>query len=440
MADILVIDDEASLASVFEQFLLDAGHQVRVASSAADGLAAIADRQPDVVFMDIRMPGRSGLEALQEMRARFPQVDVVMMTAYGTSQTSIDAIRTGAFDYLTKPLDLGRLRTVLAKALAARQVRQQGDGEVPDSPADAAQLIGDTPAMVEVYKLIGRLSTNDVPALLVGERGTGKRAVTRAVHANSARAGRPFTIVDCASMPESMLEAALFGAGDGTVFVGAIERMPVALQTRLAHALSTPGVRAATAPRVFGACERDPAEFLRSGTLTRELYDVLSIITLRLPPLRERRDDIVALVRYFIMRANNELNRTIRGVDDAVLRRMQEYAWPGNVAELERVVKRACIIAQADVITLDEVTGSLTGAPIDRAQVESALAQATRAALHERLVESAAATTTRYHDIVELVETTLVKEALAITSGNQVKASELLGVNRATLRKKVGLG
>ena len=437
MADILVIDDEASLASVFEQFLSDEGHQVRVASSAADGLAAVAEREPDVVFMDVRMPGRSGLEALQEMRSRFPAVDVVMMTAYGTSQTSIDAIRTGAFDYLTKPLDLTRLRSVLAKALTARQVRQQG--QAVTSPAEAAQLIGDTPAMVEVYKLIGRLATNDVPALLVGERGTGKRAVTRAIHANSGRAGHALSLVDCASMPEAMVESALFGSGDGSVFVGAIDRMSAALQTRLAHALSTPGARAATAPRVFAACERDPAEFLRSGALTRELYDVLSIITLRLPPLRERKDDIVALVRYFITRANNELNRTIRGVDDAVLRRMQEYAWPGNVAELERVIKRACIIAQADVLTLDEVAGSLTGAQVDRGQVESALAQSTRTALHERLVEGATATSTPYHDIVELVETTLVKEALAITGGNQVKASELLGVNRATLRKKVGL-
>ena len=236
------------------------------------------------------------------------------------------------------------LRVLLLSLLVLRPLIPQA--AAVESLTGPQEFIGE---MVEVYKLIGRLSTNDVPALLVGERGTGKRAVTRAIHANSARATGPLAVVDCATMPEPTLDAALIGGQGGSVFVGSIERMPGALQTRLAHALSTPGARGASSPRVFGACERDPTEFLRSGALTRELFDVLSIITLRLPPLRERRDDIVPLIRHFVSRANDELNRTIRGVDDAVLRRMQEYQWPGNVAELERVIKRACIMAQAEI-------------------------------------------------------------------------------------------
>jgi DNA-binding NtrC family response regulator len=365
-----------------------------------------------------------------------------MMTAYGTSQTSIDAIRAGAFDYLTKPLDLDQLRSVIAKALAAQQARDASDARKPDDAlAAGVRLIGETTAIQEVYKLIGRLATNDVPALIIGERGTGKELVARTVHNNSVRSAGHFVALDCESMPESVLEAALFSGGGGSVFVGAIERMPVMVQSRLEQLLTADVSRADANlqhPRVFAGSERDVTELLRAGVLRRGLYDVLSVITLRLPPLRERRDDIPLLVRAFIQRFNDELSRTIRGVDDPVMRRLQEYPWPGNVGELERAVKRACIVARSDVITVDEIADSLSDSRFDRQDVESALASAARTALRERLVEQPPARSeTPFHDIVDLVESTLVQEALTITKGNQVKAADILGVNRATLRKKM---
>jgi len=215
--------------------------------------------------------------------------------------------------------------------------------------------------------------------------------------------------------------------------------MPPLLQSRLARILTAERAEQhAAQPRVFAASESDLAESLRSGALRRELYDVLSVITLRLPPLRERRGDIPLLVRHFIQRLNDELSRTIRGLDDQVLRRLQEHPWPGNVGELERVVKRACIVARGDVITADEIADTLTDSRFDREDVESVLSQATRTALHERLVDrSPFRSSTPFHDIIELVESTLVREALTITNGNQVKAADILGVNRATLRKKM---
>ena len=438
MADILVVDDEEPIAAAFRRFLSDEGHDFRIASSAEEALRLISDRPPNIAFMDVRMPGRDGVQALQDIRAQFPQVYVVMMTAYGTSQTSIDAIRAGAFDYLTKPLDLVVLRTVIAKALAAQQVRDASD-EPSTGEAARVRLIGEAPAIHEVYKMIGRLATNDVPVLILGERGTGKELIARTIHESSGRSSGPFVVLDCESMPESVLEPALMARDGGSAYVSAIERMPALLQSRLTRTLTSERTDQHPAqPRVFAASESDLAESLRSGALRRELYDVLSVITLRLPPLRERRGDIPLLVRHFIQRLNDELSRTIRGMDDQVLRRLQEHPWPGNVGELERVVKRACIVARGDVITADEISDTLTDSRFDREDVESTLSQATRTALHERLVDrSALRSSSPFHDIIELVESTLVREALTITNGNQVKAADILGVNRATLRKKM---
>lgn len=439
MADILVVDDEESIAAAFRRFLTDDGHEARITSNAEEGLRLIAERPPNIAFIDVRMPGLDGVQALQAIRQHYPQVYVVVMTAYGTSQTSIEAIRAGAFEYLTKPLDLDTLRSVIAKALASQQVRDSSGASSAEAATANVRLIGETPAIQEVYKMIGRLATNDVPALILGEPGTGKELVARTIHESSRRNTGQFVALDCETTPEAALESALFGREGGSVYVSAIERMPGVLQSRLARVLTSDRtIDAALHPRVFAASEVDLVEPLRSGALRRELYDVLSVIALRLPPLRERRGDIPLLVRHFIQRLNEELSRTIRGMDDQVLRRLQEHPWPGNVGELERVVKRACIIARGDVITTDEITDTLTDSRFDREDVESALTQATRTALHERLVErSPLKSSTPYHDIIDLVESTLVREALTITNGNQVKAADILGVNRATLRKKM---
>jgi DNA-binding NtrC family response regulator len=438
MADILVVDDEESIAAAFERFLEDEGHAFRIASNAEEGLDLIAQRPPNLAFIDVRMPGSDGVQLLQEIRARFPQVYVVIMTAFGTSQTSIDAIRAGAFDYLTKPLDLDVLRSVIAKALSSQQVRDAANVGA-DVAAASVRLIGETPAIQDVYKMIGRLATNDVPVLIFGEPGTGKRLVARTIHESSRRVSGPFVAVDCDTTPEAALEAALFARGGGSVYVSAIERMPAGLQSPLAQALTSDRADQRTShPRVFAASESDVTELRRSTSFRRELSEVLSVITLSLPPLRERRADIPLLVRHFVQRLNEELSRTIHGMDDQVLRRLQDHPWPGNVGELERVVKRACIIARGDVITTDEIADSLMDSRFDRAGLETALSQAARTALHERLVDrSARRSSTPFHDIIDVVEATLVQEALTITNGNQVKAADILGVNRATLRKKM---
>ncbi|MGE0593048.1 MAG: sigma-54-dependent transcriptional regulator [Vicinamibacterales bacterium] len=442
MADILVVDDDQAVASAFERFLRHEGHVCRVASSAEDAEREMAAHDPDLVVMDIRMPGVDGLEALARLRSRFPQVDVVMMTAYGTSQTSIDAIRAGAFDYLTKPLDLDQLRTVIGQALTARAGRNHVEVTEGGAGEPAVSLVGETPSMLAVYKMIGRLSVNDVPALVLGERGTGRQLVVRTIHDNSDRRHLPFVSLDCASSPEAAIATELFGQGAGTVHLASVHALPVALQQRLALALEharAGGYGPKLHARVLASTDHDLAGEVQAGRWNRALFEALSLITLQLAPLRDRRDDIPVLVRHFIYRFNEELNRTIRGVDEQVLRKLRDHAWPGNVGELESVIKRASIVTRSDVITLEDVGDVLAGSRFSgRLDAESALCRAARLSLQERLVESSrSADASVFHDIVDLVEATLVKEALAITNGNQVKAAEVLGVNRATLRKKI---
>jgi two-component system nitrogen regulation response regulator GlnG len=434
MADILVVDDDASVAGALRRFLDNEGHDSRVVNGVSEGLAAIAERRPDVVLMDIRMPGIDGMAGLDQMQARHPGLCVVMMTGYGTSQTSIDAMRAGAFDYITKPPDLDELRRVISRALASSVAVDHGDdaGD-PVKP----NLVGETPAMVELYKMIGRLSKNDVPALFVGEPGSGKSLAIAMLHDSSARGHEPLIHVDC-TLPAPALESMLFGDTIGSMHLNDVEALPLPLQTRLVRAISdadrahsTERLRA----RVLASTSADLVAAVAAGTFRRDLYDIISLITIHLPPLRERRDDLPLLIRHFIRTINAKLNRNIRGVDDPAAKKLQEHAWPGNISELERVLTRAAILAGGDTITANDIAFLTDSVFQAGTEGSSSLERSVRSALHERLVE-APKDASVFHHIVDAVETALVKEALAITNGNQVKASELLGLNRATLRKK----
>jgi DNA-binding NtrC family response regulator len=369
-----------------------------------------------------------------------------MMTAYGGSQTSIEAIRSGAFDYITKPLDLDELRTVIDKALAAQRIPVVADASNIGSPTEMlVDLVGQTPVMLELYKVIARLTTNDVPALISGENGTGNQLVAETIHDNSARRDEPFAALDCATLSEPAI-AAIFEGDAGTILLADVEAMPSALQARLARALRDQGRVSAAVQRptgrVLASTARDLAEEARHGRFNGELFRTLSVIHLHLPPLRERRSDIPRLVGHLIKRFNAELNRAIKGVDPQVSERLNDHAWPGNVRELQTVIKRACILARGDVITVDDLGQSLSAARIGRrpeadAELRAAVTRALQDRVQNQAPSAASAASSAFHDIVEVVEATLVHEALTITNGNQVKASEMLGVNRATLRKKM---
>ncbi len=474
MARILVVDDDERICKVFAEFLSGEGHEPEIASNASEALASVRARRPDLVLMDIRMPGVNGLEALEMIRQVDPDIRVVIMTAYGTSQTSIEAMRLGAYDYMIKPLDLHELKKVINSALETRALSREIEDEDEESgdweKYSMVNLVGSTPGMQEAYKLIGMLATNNVPALLVGERGVGKHLVARTIHANSDRREGPFAAVHCQSLLPVDLEFEIFGREErdpltgriirtpgqldatsgGTLFLDDIEALPMNLQARLLRFLASQGLNqrgASVEPvpdtRVIAATDAEAGlgDQVREGSFNQELFQRLRTLSIHLPPLRKRLDDLPDLVTHFIRRCNSELGKSLRGVDDRVMERLRAYSWPGNVGELESVIERAAVLARGDVITLAELGEQLGESSfVQREDVEVALELAVRRCLRHILSESKdEGEAFPFRDIIRQVETILVNEALAEASGNQVRAAALLGLNRTTLRTKMGL-
>jgi len=461
-ARILIADDEDSLRWVLEKGLRGVGYDV---TSVKDGEEAVRvfEAQPfDLVFLDVRMPGLDGLTALERIRDLRPDVYVIVMTAHGSMDTAIKAMQRGAYDYLNKPFDLDEVLLLSERALAASRLTQEvarlrtGLAEVREFSA----LIGRHPRMQDVYKTIGRIAGTDVTVLLRGESGTGKELVARAIHHYSRRSGRPFVAVSCAAIPGTLLESEMFGHERGA-FTDAKERrlgkfelahggtlldeigdMPVDLQTKLLRALQERTIERvgghesiAIDVRVLAATNRDLEALMKEGRFREDLYYRLNVVTVNLPPLRERRRDIPLLVEHFLAKHVEELGE--RGVAPEALDRLVGYDWPGNVRELENVVQRAMVMATAGVILPEHL-------PIG--PVSAAASVAVDATLEEiierKLMECVRGLRERssanlYDLVVGLVEKPLLRAVLRETSGNQVRAAQILGINRNTLRKKL---
>jgi len=463
MPHILIADDEDGLRWVLEKGLRQAGYEV---TSVKDGTAAIraVEGQPfDLVFLDIRMPGVDGLSALARMREVRADACVVVMTAHGTMETAIQAMQRGAYDYLTKPFDLDEVLLLAERALEAGRLTQEvarlrsGLQEVREFSA----LIGRHPRMQEVYKTIGRIAGTDVTVLLRGESGTGKELVARAVHHYSRRAGRPFVAVSCAAIPGTLLESEMFGhergaftdakerrlgkfelAHGGTLYLDEIGDMPLELQTKLLRALQERTIERLGGHepirvdvRVLAATNRDLDAAMREGKFREDLYYRLNVVTLSLPPLRERRRDVPLLVEHFLAKYAGELGE--QGVAPDALDRLVGHDWPGNVRELENVVQRAMVMATSGVILPEHL-------PIG--PVSAAASVAVDASLEEiierKLIECVRglrehANANLYDLMIGLVEKPLLRAVLRETGGNQVRAAQILGINRNTLRKKL---
>ena len=462
-ARILIADDEDSLRWVLERGLRQAGYDV---AAVKDGEGAIQafEREPfDLVFLDVRMPGIGGLSALARLREIRADALVVVMTAHGTMDTAIQAMQRGAYDYLAKPFDLDEVLLVAERALAAARLTEEvarlrsGLAEVWEFGA----LIGRHPRMQEVYKTIGRVAGNDVTVLLRGESGTGKELVARAIHHYSRRAGRPFVAVSSAAIPSTLLESELFGhergafteakerklgklelAHGGTLFLDEIGDMPLDLQTKLLRALQERTIERVGGQesiridvRVLAATNRDLESLMREARFREDLYYRLNVVSVHLPPLRDRRRDIPLLVEHFLAKHAGELGD--RGVAPEALDRLVGHDWPGNVRELENVVQRAMIMATSGVILPEHL-------PIG--PVSAAASVAVDATLEEiierKLLECVRglreyASANLYDLMIALIEKPLLRAVLRETGGNQVRAAQILGINRNTLRKKL---
>ena len=462
-ARVLIADDEDGLRWVLERGLRQAGYEVTAVRDGDEALRAFSDAPFDLVFLDIRMPGTDGLTVLAKLRALAGDAHVIVMTAHGTMETAIQAMQRGAYDYLAKPFDLDEVLLLAERALAAGRLTQEvarlktGLQEVWEFGA----LIGRHPRMQEVYKTIGRIAASDVTVLLRGESGTGKELVARAIHHYSRRAGRPFVAVSSAAIPGTLLESELFGhergaftdakerklgklelAHGGTLFLDEIGDMPPELQTKLLRALQERTIERVGGHeslridvRVLAATNRDLETMMREGRFREDLFYRLNVVTVTLPPLRERRRDVPLLVEHLLAKYATELGE--RGVAPEALDRLVGHDWPGNVRELENVVQRAMVMATSGVILPEHL-------PIG--PVSAAASVAIDATLEEiierKLLECVRglrehASANLYDLMVGLVEKPLLRAVLRETGGNQVRAAQILGINRNTLRKKL---
>lgn len=394
---ILIVDDDEKILFAFQEVLKKDGHRSTVARDGEEALRVVTSQHPDAVIMDITMPRLDGLEALGRIKTLAPSTPVILITGFGTMQTAIKAMQLGAFDYLSKPLDVDAVRTALRRALSSSAVPGSGDQVTFQSlVTNRYEIVGNSAGMQEVYKLIGSISTTPVhtSVLIFGESGTGKELVARAIHANSGNAMEPFVPINCTALPEALLESELFGyekgaftgagerkpgkfdvAGRGTIFLDEIGTLALPLQQKLLRVLqereyepvggNTPQQVGA---RFIAATNQDLAEAVRQKTFRNDLYFRLNVVAIHLPPLRDRKDDIPSLARHFLAKYNEQLKKQIRGFSEDALRFLQEYDFPGNVRELENLLERAVMLTKGELILPDALT-SLRGKPAGQTSI-----------------------------------------------------------------------
>lgn len=466
MSLLLIVDDEPNIRYSLEASLRSLFTEIITADTAASAVEAARMRRPDVVLLDVHLPDGSGLDAFREMRRLDPRLPVVIITAFSTTQTAIEATKQGAFDYLVKPVELGALTDTVRRALELSRLNKVAVSfDQAWLSADVDPLIGRSPAMQTVYKAIGRVAPQDVTVLIQGESGTGKELVARAIYQHSRRNHLPFLAVNAAAIPDALLESEMFGhergaftgaertrigkfeqADGGTLFLDEIGDMSTATQAKLLRVLQertferVGGNETLTSDvRLIAATNKDLEESVEKGAFRRDLFYRLNVFIIRLPALRERLDDLPLLVDYFIRTFNRELGRTIHRVDAETLRMLQRHDWPGNVRELQSAVKSAIVHASGEVLTMDcfpESCRSTADSEPDESDgarlPESSLDVAT---LVDRLYDEGHQDIYRY--VHAETDRLLVDAVLRKTQGNQLLAAELLGISRTTLRAKL---
>lgn len=421
MAKILAIDDDAGTLLALRLVIERCGLGFRSAENGAAGLAALRSEHPDVVLCDIVLPDTSGIEVLRQVQEFDPDVPVVMITGADSSDAAIASNVGGSFDYLPKPLSVQIVTDVVTRAVAAATAARARAVVAVPSAASSTPLIGRSAAMQELYRAIGRVANQRTPVLLVGESGTGKSLVARAIHQHSNRAAAPFEAVDCTTFAEDTLAGLLESASGGTIFLDDVERLPPAIQYRIVDGIDRSEVGDC---RLLAATNRDLAWLVEAGRFRVDLFEKLSPGTLRVPVLRERVDDLEALVSYFLHRLAGELSVPLEGMTRAALSRLKAYPWPGNLRELEAALRRA--IPRND--------GPVLG---DECFDFESLVQGTSdlaAFVEERI---AAASTTLYDDWLARTEPEFLRTVLDRHQWNLTRTADALGINRMTLRARI---
>lgn len=465
MPSILLIDDEPDLLQAFVRHIVkDSGIQIEVARTGDEGVRVVGTLHPDVVLLDINLPDRSGLEVYRLLRQVDARCPVIFITGSNMTEHAIEAMKQGAFDYLFKPVDREQLRRVLEQGLELSRLMKEpalAGGVIPTDERSNV-LIGRSTAMAEVYKGIGRVAGQEVIVLILGESGTGKELVARAIYQHSKRADKPFLAINCAAIPENLLESELFGhergaftgadrrrvgkfeqCNGGTLFLDEIGDMALPTQAKMLRVLQEQRFErvggnetVSTDVRLIAATNRDLKGLVNEGRFRPDLYYRLSVFTVHLPPLRDRgEEDLRTLVQHYLRHFNRELGKEVREVSPAVLDAFRSYPWPGNVRELQGVLKQALLQATGSVLVpsfLPEPLRTAAGGGTEASATGDLPALA--AYIRERLkVDS----TNLYDEAVRRMEIVLLPMVMAHCNNSQVKAAQVLGINRRTLRNKL---
>ncbi len=441
---ILVVDDDADMRELVFDMLKDRGHQVTTAGSGAEALKTLAEEDYAVVLTDLRMKGMQGLELLAEIKRIHPDINVVLMTAFGSVETAVDAMKHGACDYLTKPVKKEELVRVIERVVREASLRREVSRLRKEVHKEYSfhQILGKSKPMQAVFDLIKRVADSPTNLLISGESGTGKELVAKAIHFNSDRKDAPFVPVNCAAIPEQLLESELFGhmrgaftdakldkrglfeeAQKGTLFLDEISELPLMLQAKLLRAIQEKEIRRVGANksvpidvRIIAATNLNLGEEVKAKRFRDDLYYRLNVIELKLPPLRDRREDIPLLVEAFLKKCGESRGKDVKGVSEAALAMLMDYGWPGNVRELENVIERAVTLSRGEKITPDDLPSAVQGARGDR-----------------RVLDEAAEKTLPLHEI----EKEYIKKILEKTGGNKYQAAHALGIDRKTLYRKL---
>jgi DNA-binding NtrC family response regulator len=462
---ILIIEDDTSLAWSLKHVLQVEGYAVETAFNTDDGFARARDNAFDVIVTDLQLPStdslgdRAGLDLINRVRTVKPQQPIILMTAHHTTETAIEATKLGAYDYLLKPFDPAELLDMIDKAVASSRLTSELV-ELGDTAAPTDAIVGNSRAMQSVYKEIGRLAAKPVTVLIRGETGTGKELVARALYQYSDRAKNPFIIVNCVAIPETLLESELFGheqgaytgatvrrigrfeqAHDGTIFLDEIGDMTMSTQAKLLRVLQEKTIQRLGAKesiavnvRVLAATHRDLEAAIRDGLFREDLYYRLNVAVITVPPLRDRREDVPALVRYFLHRYGEELGASNAAMSNEAIQFLQQQPWAGNVRELENVIRKALLQARGFTIGPEEVRGALLHTKLPRPAVDQPLASY----IADLLGRAARGELENVGDAVtEATERELYAQAIQLAQGNQAKAAKWLGVSRPTMREKL---
>jgi len=442
MASILIVDDDQNVRRVLRDLLDKEGFNVSTAPDVDQALPFIDAQDLELILTDLKMPGKSGMDLLTLCHERRPAVPVIMISAFGSVEAAVTAMKKGAYDFITKPFDENELMNVIEKAISESEMNKELLSTYFDKETQVPQIIGRTPAIQQVFQTIKKIAPTDSTVLITGETGVGKELVAREIHSGSQRRDHPFVKVNCAAIPESLLESDLFGhekgaftgavtakpgrfeiAHKGTILLDEIGEMPLHLQAKLLGVIQDKsfdrvgGVKTIKVDiRIIAATNQDLQTATQAGKFRSDLFYRLNVVPIHIPPLRERKDDLIPLVGYFLKKFTGKYSKKINNVSPEVMATFSNYDWPGNIRELENVLERMVLMAETDTLTPDQLP----------AEIRGAVSTVEAPTLKEKL-----------ETVSQMTEKQMIIDALNKTNQNRTKAAEILGISRRTLQNKI---